>query len=204
MNLIVHPPYLVKRIFRNFVFTIPTKEKTIYLTFDDGPIPEITPWTLQTLKNYNAKATFFCVGDNVKKYPELFNQILSEKHSVGNHTYRHLNGRKTGNFSYFKDIAMADKFIPTNLFRPPYGRATRFQMKCLRESGMKIIMWTVLSGDFDTSINPEKCFRNVAGNLKPGTIITFHDSRKAEPRLRYALPEVLKKMAFEGLEGRVL
>lgn len=183
---------------------MPEDDNAVYLTFDDGPDPVVTPYVLDILAEYRVKASFFCIGKNVALYPEVYDRILAEGHSVGNHTQHHLSGWKVSDEAYLKDITEAGRYIQTNLFRPPYGRATRFQMKCLRESGMKIIMWTVLSGDFDTSINPEKCFQNVAGNLKPGAIITFHDSRKAEPRLRYALPEVLKKMAFEGLEGRVL
>lgn len=183
---------------------MPEDDNAVYLTFDDGPDPVVTPYVLDILAEYKVKASFFCIGKNVALYPEIYDRIMAEGHSVGNHTQHHLSGWKVSDEAYLADINEAGKYIQTNLFRPPYGRATRFQMKCLRESGMKIIMWTVLSGDFDTSINPERCFQNVAGNLKPGAIITFHDSRKAEPRLRYALPEVLKKMAFEGLEGRVL
>ena len=185
---------------------MPGDDNAVYLTFDDGPDPVVTPYVLDILAEYRVKATFFCIGKNVVLYPEIYGRILPEGHSVGNHTQHHLSGWKVSDDAYLKDVMEAGRYIHTNLFRPPYGRATRFQMKCLRESGMnmKMIMWTVLSGDFDKGINPEKCFRNVAGNLNPGAIITFHDSRKAEPRLRYALPEVLKMMALEGLEGRGL
>jgi len=182
------------------------ENNAVYLTFDDGPAPVVTPYVLDILAEYRAKATFFCIGKNVALYPEIYARILAEGHSVGNHTHNHLSGWKVSDEAYLNDVKEAGMYIQSDLFRPPYGRATRFQMKCLRDSGlrMKIIMWTVLSGDFDTGINPEQCFQNVAGNLKSGSIITFHDSLKAEPRLRYALPEVLKKMAVEGLEGRVL
>jgi peptidoglycan/xylan/chitin deacetylase (PgdA/CDA1 family) len=200
----VKTPWWLKLIYPGCTWEMPGDVNAVYLTFDDGPDPVVTPYVLDILAEYRVKASFFCIGKNVALYPEIYGRILAEGHSVGNHTQHHLSGWKVSDEAYFGDINEAGKYIQTNLFRPPYGRASRFQMKCLRESGMKIIMWTVLSGDFDTGINPEKCFQNVAGNLKPGAIITFHDSRKAEPRLRYALPEVLKKMAFEGLEGRVL
>ena len=200
----VKTPWWLKLIYPGCTWEMPGDVNAVYLTFDDGPDPVVTPYVLDILAEYRVKGSFFCIGKNVALYPEIYDRILAEGHSVGNHTQNHLSGWKVSDDAYLKDITEAGRYIQTNLFRPPYGRATRFQMKCLRESGMKIIMWSVLSGDFDTSINPEKCFRNVAGNLKPGAIITFHDSRKAEPRLRYALPEVLKKMAFEGLEGRVL
>jgi peptidoglycan/xylan/chitin deacetylase (PgdA/CDA1 family) len=200
----VKTPWWLRQLYPDCIWEMPGDDKAVYLSFDDGPDPVVTPFVLEMLSKYKAKATFFCIGKNVVLYPEIYERILAEGHSVGNHTQHHLSGWKSSDDAYLKDVLEAGRYIHSNLFRPPYGRATRFQMKCLRESSinMKTIMWTVLSGDFDTGINPEKCFRNVARNLKPGAIITFHDSRKAETKLRYALPEVLKMMALEGLEGR--
>jgi peptidoglycan-N-acetylglucosamine deacetylase len=202
----VKTPWWLKMMYPGCTWEMPEDDNAVYLTFDDGPDPVVTPFVLDMLAEYRVKATFFCIGKNVVLYPEIYDRILAEGHSVGNHTQNHLSGWKVRDDAYLNDVKEARRYIRSDLFRPPYGRATRFQMKCLRESAlkMKMIMWTVLSGDFDTGINPEKCYQNVAANLRPGAIITFHDSRKAEPRLRYALPEVLKKMALEGWEGRAL
>jgi peptidoglycan/xylan/chitin deacetylase (PgdA/CDA1 family) len=185
---------------------MPDDQQAVYLSFDDGPDPEETIFVLDTLRAFGVKATFFCIGKNVIAYPDIYQRIIHEGHSVGNHTHNHLSGWKVSDGAYFGDVLEAGKYIHSDLFRPPYGRATRFQMHCLGKSGlkMKIIMWSVLSGDFDTELTPEQCFENVQAHLRPGAIITFHDSRKASPRLRYALPEVLKKMAEKGLVGKGL
>jgi peptidoglycan-N-acetylglucosamine deacetylase len=202
----VKTPWWLKLMYPGCIWEMPRNDNAVYLTFDDGPDPVVTPYVLDMLAEYRVKGTFFCIGKNVVLYPEIYHRILAEGHTVGNHTQNHLSGWKESDESYLNDILEASKFIRTDLFRPPYGRATRFQMKCLRESGLrlKIIMWSVLSGDFDERLTPEQCYHNVELHLEPGAIITFHDSRKAEPRLRYALPEVLKKMDEKKMKGKVL
>ena len=201
-------------LFPRRVWAFSSKEPNIYLTFDDGPIPEVTPWVLQLLKQYNAKATFFCIGDNVRKHPEIFQSIVAEGHSIGNHTFHHLKGTETAAEEYLKNIelfeatirTLNDEFratsdesphtsylIPhTSLFRPPYGKMTSEQAKKVESKGYKIVMWDVLSADFDTTISAEKCLENVLKNIKSGSVIVFHDSLKAEKNLRYVLPKVLE------------
>ena len=194
-------------MFPKRVWAFPFSEKQVYLTFDDGPIPEVTPWVLDLLKKHQAKATFFCIGDNIRKYPELSRRIIAEGHAIGNHTFHHLNGWKTKPRNYIENVLKAEAEITncnssfvnrqssivnhTSLFRPPYGRLTSKQAKQLQEKGYKIIMWDVLSADFDTDISEEKCFENVSKNIRLGSIIVFHDSLKAENNLRYALPKII-------------
>lgn len=173
----------------------------MYLTFDDGPHPVITPFVLEELKKYNAKASFFCIGKNVSLYPEVYQRILSEGHTVGNHTYDHPNGWLTGDEHYLKNIKEASKFIQSNLFRPPYGKMKRSQAQRLSEAmnlPVKVIMWDVLSADFITGINKEKCLQNVIRNYGNGSIIVFHDSEKAFSNLSYALPETLRILSEKG------
>ncbi len=202
----VKTPWWLRKLYPSCIWEMPDDQRAVYLSFDDGPDPEETIFVLDTLQAFGVKATFFCIGKNVIAHPEIYQRIIREGHSVGNHTHNHLSGWKVSDSAYFEDVLEAGKYIDSDLFRPPYGRATRFQMQWLGESGlkMKIIMWSVLSGDFDTDLTPEQCFDNVQANLSPGAIITFHDSRKASPRLRYALPEVLKKMTEKGLVGKSL
>lgn len=156
-------------------------EKIIYLTFDDGPHPVATPFVLDTLKKYNAKATFFCIGKNVAQHPDIYKRILLEGHTTGNHTHNHLNGSKNSNEEYIANIKEAKKYIDSNLFRPPYGRITGFQVKLLNRA-FNIIMWDVLSADFDIHLSPEKCSRNVIKSAREGSIVVFHDSEKAFKR----------------------
>lgn len=172
----------------------------VYLTFDDGPHPDVTPAVLSQLAAHDAKATFFCIGKNVAAHPALFARICSEGHSVGNHTFHHLNGWKTGKEDYIEDIHQAASLIPSRLFRPPYGRLTRSSARSLRREAQPwtVCMWTVLSGDFDVQLSPEKCLVNVLDNIRPGAIIVFHDSAKAWERLRYALPFVLDFCQAKG------
>lgn len=185
---------------KNLTWEIPAKEKTIYLTFDDGPHPVATPFVLDELKKYNAKATFFCIGKNVAAYPHIYKRILIEGHRVGNHTHNHLNGRKTDNKVWLDNVKEAAKWIDSDLVRPPYGKIRAFQARLLQEANppYMIIMWNVLSADFDRSITPEKCFSHVKKKTKPGSIIVFHDSEKAFPNMRFALTESLKFFSAEG------
>lgn len=191
---LVKTPKIIKQIFSNYIwsfFTPNSSQKTIYLTFDDGPTPEITIWVLDLLKQFNAKATFFCIGENVKRYPTIYNRLITEGHAVGNHTYNHLNGWKTKFKDYIENTSIAKNYIESNLFRPPYGKITNKQGKALLKNGYKIIMWDVLSGDFDKSQTAEKCWNNVLNNTVDESIIVFHDSIKAEHKMKYALEKTL-------------
>ena len=182
---------------KNLIWDINSIDKTIYLTFDDGPTSGVTEKVLNILDEYNAKATFFCLGKNVKNHPETFKKITDKGHAIGNHTYNHFNGWKTDNKKYFLNIKKAEKFINSNLFRPPYGRIKKVQINKIKEN-YKIIMWTVLAGDFDKNISKEKCLNNVINNAQKGSIIVFHDSDKAKEKMLYALPEVLKHYSNLG------
>jgi peptidoglycan-N-acetylglucosamine deacetylase len=193
-------PWWLRKIFPGCIWDIKTGEKTIYLSFDDGPHPTITPFVLQELEKYNAKATFFCIGDNVKKFPEVYQQVISQGHAIGNHTMHHLNGWKTEDETYLNDIEIAGKHIDSNLFRPPYGRVKKRQIRKIQQSTLKLqtIMWSVLAGDWVSSLSPEKCFTQVKNNVYPGCIIVFHDSDKANDRMSYALPKLLDYFTQQG------
>lgn len=187
---------------------MPSSDRSVYLTFDDGPHPTITPWVLNELKKYNASATFFCIGKNVEQFPEQFQQILLEGHAIGNHTYSHLNGWQTSTTDYITNVAKASKVISSSLFRPPYGRITGRQAKMLQQAiqkeNVKIIMWDVLSADFDPLINPEKCADLVLKHTEPGSIVVFHDSEKAFLNLKFALPTVLYHLKKRGFRFKKL
>ena len=196
---LVKTPSLIKFLFRNWVWSFSKKEKTIYLTFDDGPTPEITEWVLNQLKKYNAKATFFCIGKNIQQHPEIFEKISKNSHSIGNHTHNHLNGLKTTTSNYIKNIEDSEDYIQKSaLFRPPYGKLRFSQSRKIRKKGYKIVMWSVLSADFDTSITKEKCLENVIGYTTKGSIIVFHDSIKAANKLKFVLPKVLEYYTEKG------
>ena len=195
--------WLIKKIFSKYIWDLPNNDNKIYITFDDGPTPEITEWTLNQLNNFNAKATFFCIGDNIRKYPEIFKKVISEGHSIGNHTFNHLNGWQTSTNDYIENVknCFIHQQPSTNnhqLFRPPYGKIKPSQSIKLRKQGYKIIMWDVLSEDFDATISKEKCLENVINNMQSGSIIVFHDSIKAFPNLEYTLPKVLEIGSKKG------
>lgn len=200
MFYITKTPWLLKKMYPECIWDIKTTEKILYLTFDDGPHPIATPFVLAELKKYNAKATFFCIGKNVEEHFDLYKKIIDEGHAVGNHTYNHLNGWKTKDKEYLDNIYKAKKIIDSNLFRPPYGRITKFQLNQLQgeKYKLKTIMWSVLSGDFDEEITGEACYQTVIKNSKEGSIIVFHDSQKALDRLQYALPLSLKYFSEKG------
>jgi len=202
MRYFIKTPWWLKKFYSSYLWNIDIKEKIIYLTFDDGPHPLATTFVLDELKQYNAKATFFCVGKNVLAYPDIYRRILDEGHKVGNHTHCHLNGWKTANDVYLKDVAEAAMHIDSKLFRPPYGRIKRFQAKninrALKNNDAVIIMWSVLSGDFDTALSKEDCLQNVISYSGPGSIVVFHDSEKSFLKVEYALPEMLKHFIKEG------
>ncbi len=196
----VKTPWLLKKLYPQLVWDVNHDGRCIYLTFDDGPIPIVTPFVLNILKQYNAKATFFCIGDNVRKHPDVFEQVKADGHAKGNHTYNHLDGWKTDNKTYLENFLLADELTGSNLFRPPYGRIKKSQVKLLKEAkpGLQIIMWNILSGDFDISLKPEKCLDNVIKNTSPGDMVLFHDSLKAFKRLEYVLPRAMEVWSKEG------
>ncbi len=204
----VKTPGWLKRIYPRRLWKVATKEKAVYLTFDDGPHPVVTPFVLDELKKYNASATFFCIGKNVAEHPLLYQRILQEGHTTGNHSYTHPNGWKTTRDIYLADIAEAAKHIRSNLFRPPYGRIKVSQAKgfqqAMGDKSSKIVMWDVLSGDFDEGLSAQKCKENVINNAREGSIIVFHDSEKASRLLRDVLPETLQFFAREGYVFRSL
>ncbi|MBS1974675.1 MAG: polysaccharide deacetylase family protein, partial [Bacteroidetes bacterium] len=200
MFYLVKTPWLLKRIYSSCVWDMPSQGKKMYLSFDDGPHPEATPFVLDELKKQNAKATFFCIGKNVAQYPEVYKRILEEGHRVGNHTHDHLNGWRVSDEEYINNIARAKKYIDSNLFRPPYGRIKRFQVSCLQKAGFKIIMWDVLSADFDKKISARQCAKNVLKNAKKNSIIVFHDSEKAFHRMKVALTQTLFFFKENGFE----
>lgn len=183
---------LLKKLYHpDMIWKIPDTNG-VYLTFDDGPHPLATNFVLELLDKYNAHATFFCIGDNIDKYPDIYQEILRKGHSVGNHTHNHLNGWKFSNKNYIKNILIARKRVNNNLFRPPYGKMKKKQAQYLVERGFKIVMWDLLSGDFDTHLSPQACWENVRNNIEPGSIVVFHDSSKAWERMKFALPLTLE------------
>lgn len=216
---------LGKVFYPSLLWKIPSTQKTLYLTFDDGPIPEITPWVLNILKEYDAKATFFCVGDNITKNPGVYRQILAEGHRTGNHTFNHIKGWETSARDYLQNVFLAEealgnedqKFYRDNnfgrnpgifgyqkLFRPPYGRITPFQIKKLQKLGYKVVMWDVISGDFDAKISAQECYKNVVNNCESGSIVVFHDSIKASGKLREVLPQILEHYKGRGFKFKRL
>lgn len=184
-------------IYPRFLWRMPATEKCIYLTFDDGPIPEVTPWVLEQLKKYDAAATFFCVGDNIRKHPETFQQVLSAGHSIGNHTYHHLNGWKTPVEDYLQNVAQFEELHATRLFRPPYGRIKKEQAQQIL-THHRVIMWSVLTRDYSPALSPEKCLKNAIKNTQNGCIVLFHDSLKARENLEYVLPRYLRYFSRMG------
>ena len=250
---------LGKFLYPSLLWNLPKTGNTLYLTFDDGPIPEVTPWVLALLKEYHAKATFFCIGENIVKHPEVFDQILDEGHNVGNHSFNHLNGWKTPISSYIENVKKAEAIIfekresrnqrqesrdriqdlrtenieergekkesrdkkqdfrtesiekrkeaenkYVKIFRPPYGKITPKQIKTLQGQGFKIVMWEVISGDFDLNILPENCLNNLLKNSKPGSIVVFHDSIKASEKIKEVLPKVLEYYFQRGFEFKAI
>ncbi|HXD77322.1 MAG TPA: polysaccharide deacetylase family protein [Puia sp.] len=196
----VKTPWWLLKLYGRLVWRVSGEEKAIYLTFDDGPNPVATPFVLEELKKYGARATFFCIGKNVEEQPELYRRILLDGHRVGNHTHNHLNGWKVDGKRYVDNVREAAKRIDSDLFRPPYGRIGLLQSRVLRAAPFhyQIVMWDVLSADFDVALTGEHCARNVYQNGKAGSIVVFHDSEKAFERLRVALPLVLEKFSNEG------
>jgi peptidoglycan-N-acetylglucosamine deacetylase len=201
MNYFVKTPWWLKKLYPKRLWSIDTKEKIVYLTFDDGPHPLATSFVLDELKKYNAKATFFCIGRNVVEHHLIYRRIIEEGHQVGNHTQHHLNGWHTNREEYLADASAAAIHIQSNLFRPPYGRLRSSQAKgipaAIKNESTKIVMWDVLSGDFDPAVSKEECLGNVMKTV-PGSIVVFHDSEKAFSNLGYALPRFLQLFSEKG------
>lgn len=194
---LAHTPALVKPLMKELLWNMPASGRAVYLTFDDGPIPEVTPWVLDTLAEYGAKGTFFCIGKNAEQHPGLMDRIRREGHSVGNHTYDHLNGWNTPGTTYLRNVLRCQRLTGSRLFRPPYGRITKPQVQALRKR-FTVVMWDVLSADFDTRLEGPDCLRNVVEHSTPGSIVVFHDSLKAAYRLRHALPLALEHFTQQG------
>ncbi|RZL45627.1 MAG: polysaccharide deacetylase family protein [Pedobacter sp.] len=217
---LVKSPLLLKWYYSDLIWNKSRSEKIVYLTFDDGPIPNVTDFVLNTLKSFNVKATFFCIGDNIIKHPDVFERLKSEGHAFGNHTFNHLNGWKTDDETYLANSLKCQELTQTNLFRPPFGRIKKSQVRKLKaerlnlnassqttqisnlksQISLQIVMWDVLSGDFDTDLSPEKCLQNVIKNTENGSIIVFHDSLKAFDRLKYALPKAIQHLSDKGYQ----
>ena len=191
-------PRMVTWLFPNRVWQIPTAQKEIFLSFDDGPHPRITPMVLDMLASHGAKASFFCIGDRVKRFPGIYQRILDEGHAIGNHTFHHLNGWKTNDADYLTNITEAALCIDSRLFRPPYGRIKGSQARAIVAKGFKTIMWTVLSGDYDVKLNPAQCANRVLDNIAPGCIYLFHDAEKAEKNMLFALEKLLDACKIQG------
>jgi len=207
-------PSFIQRVFPKYLWSKSMDEEVIYLTFDDGPTPEITPWVLNLLEQYNAKATFFCIGKNLKQHPVLVRQIIEQQHKIGNHSFSHLKGWQTKSKNYINDILQAAEIIQSTtnntainqklLFRPPYGQITKTQANVLIDKGFTIVLWNILTGDFDPNLNPEKSLKKTLKNTKPGSIVVFHDSLKAKKNLQYILPNVLKHWSQQGYQFKTL
>lgn len=206
-RLILKYPWILKKLYPKRLSKI-TAEKTLFLTFDDGPIPKITPWVLDLLEKYSAKATFFCIGDNVRKHPEVFEQIKAKGHAFGNHTFNHFDGWKTKTSDYIENFKKAEEIIESQLqykltseeklFRPPYGKIKNKQAAKIANLGYKIVMWDIITGDYDKNYDAEECLKNTQNLISSGSIIVFHDSLKAEKNLKYVLPKLLEEYTEKG------
>lgn len=196
-------PRFLQNMFSDLIWRVDSQEADIYLTFDDGPIPIVTPWVLKLLEEYHAKASFFCVGQNIERNPHIFHQIIDKKHTTGSHTYNHLSGWNTDNLSYFQNVNKGATISGSKLFRPPYGRLRLSQTQVLKHQ-YKIIMWDVLSGDFDPCLSEQDCYNNVIRNTKPGSIIVFHDSYKSSDKLFKILPKILEYYSIRGFTFKAL
>lgn len=201
--LIERPPFLYRLLFPGAVWRMPQDNKCVYLTFDDGPIPEVTPWVLDFLDQQEIKATFFCVGDNVRKYPEVYQEILSRGHKTGNHTFNHLQGLRTWTRDYLNNVAKAAELIQSNLMRPPHGHIRIPQFLMLRRK-YRVVMWDLVTRDYSKILSGEEVLNNVRRLTRNGSIIVFHDSLKSEKNLRYALPKAIEWLKSEGYEFRII
>lgn len=199
---IERPPWLYRALFPGVTWRIPARRKCVYLTFDDGPVPEVTPWVLDVLDRFGVKATFFMVGDNVRKHPETYRMVAGRGHCIGNHTFNHIQGIRTLTGNYLANVEKAAEWIPGNLFRPPHGHM-RFRQVFKLKKKYRIIMWDVVTRDYNSRLTPEKVLSHVKRYARNGSIIVFHDSLKAEKNMRYAMPRSVEWLLQEGYEFRV-
>ncbi|MBM3445482.1 MAG: polysaccharide deacetylase family protein [Bacteroidetes bacterium] len=198
MNLPARVPQWLKMLYPKRIWQMDVHEKTLFISFDDGPHEIITPQALDILAKNRAKATFFCLGKNVLQHPSIFERIIAEGHAVGNHSHHHLNGWKSTDEEYMDDVVAASRWIPSNLFRPPYGRLKSSQARRLQAAGFKVVMWGVLSADYNKKISKEKCAVRVSKHIEPGAIVLFHDSEKAANNMLHALEMLLKNATEQG------
>ncbi len=199
----IKTPFLIRMLFHTFLWKVKTNQKVVYLTFDDGPIPEVTNWVLQVLKTENIRATFFCIGDNIQKHPEVFKNIVADEHSIGNHTFNHLNGWKTPSEKYLENVKKCDEIIrkfgiKTTLFRPPYGKTTPKQATKLQKKGYQMVCWDILTYDFEPTLNPKTTYTKIQKAIENGSILVFHDSLKAQKNLKYILPKLITDLKKRG------
>lgn len=198
----ITPPKFIRKLLPDLIWQI-DDERGVYLTFDDGPTPGITEWILSLLKRYDAKATFFVLGKNVERYPDLYAKIIADGHRVGNHTYSHQKGYLMSLEQYLEDIDFASYSVQSNLFRPPYARVTLPQLRAVAKR-YKIVMWSIISRDYNRKISGERCLQGVLPHIEAGAIILFHDSEKSFANMSYALPKVLERIAELGLKCKAI
>lgn len=201
--IIEQPAVFLRWIYPHALWRMDKREKAVYLTFDDGPIPEATPFILDTLERFGAKATFFMVGDNAQKYPHLLAEVKARGHRIGNHTYNHIGGLRWWSWLYLANVVKANKILKTDLFRPPHGWMKIMQYRVLRHCGFRVVMWDVVTRDYSRYLTADDVLHNVKRYTRPGSIITFHDSLKSIDKLKHALPEALQWLAQEGYEFKV-
>ena len=194
---IEQPPWFYRALYPGVTWRVPAASGEVFLTFDDGPIPEVTPWVLDQLDHYGVRATFFMVGDNVRKHPELFREVLARGHRVGNHTFNHIQGIHYDTEAYMANVLKADEWIGSDLFRPPHGHMRWSQARALKRR-FRIVMWDVVTRDYNRSLSPERVFDNVRRYTRDGSVIVFHDSLKAERNLRWALPRAIEWLQAKG------
>ena len=197
-------PFWIRTIYpKSLLWRVNTSRREVFLTFDDGPVPEITPLVLEILKKYNVKATFFCVGENVQKYPDVYNLLLNAGHAIGNHTFHHVKAWKTDYHSYLSEVEQCNQLVKSKLFRPPHGQINRKIARKLNEN-FKVVMWSALTGDYDNKLSGEQCLNNAVKYTSPGSIIVFHDSLKARERMEYALPLYIEYCLKQGYSFGIL
>ncbi len=199
-----HPERILHSIYKGATWHEDTIDQEVFITFDDGPIPEITPWVLDQADKWNAKICFFCVGENVSKYPEIYNEVLKRGHQVGNHTYNHMQAWRNNRTDYFANIQKASELIDSPLFRPPHGQLYPWYIKTLKNDFQKIVMWNVLSRDYNQRLSGKTVFNNVKRSLKPGSIIVFHDSLKAARNMKYAFPKTMELLAQKNYKTGII
>ncbi len=199
MKYLVHSPWWLRMWFPQLLWSKERTSPVVYLTFDDGPHPEITPWVMEQLASYDFKASFFLIGNNAQKYPAVVDQLKQAGHLIGNHTFNHVNGWKTDLSTYLEEVRRGRTYTGAHFFRPPYGRIGRQQAKAVIQEGYEVVMWDVVTGDFDRNISAQRCFKNVIRYTRAGSIVVFHDSEKAWPHLKEVLPQTLKWLSAQGL-----